>query len=488
MISDPQQHHLRKCLSATFALTIFVASNSALCQVTPQRDTVVPASDASSPASTASAASSEPAPSAAAEPNAGPSAEPGPAPQLPAAPAPGVASAPVPSPSEPEATPAGADTPAGTATGTVPDEQPSAVSEAAQATIKQSKKDKKRQKKQLKRAARKAAAEPRSFKLQARVMAGWQYQVSHPLVGPADSSRQFFLDQARLAFSTRYKKALQLKASVELSDGLKGPPKEDSIRFLRDAWLKYRFSPLLEARIGRFKRPFSRLELRSAGDLPMRGRGVGNGLISSDMGYGARALGLEVRAHLNNPNLTLLLSGSNPTDTGGFDTHARLVYDPVKWLSLGANYAHKVQPDTSTRDTGDFIGGNAWGADLRLKLGGFSLLADATLGEDLRYGSNPPAGFRTRPNAGALAGYVKYSLSVGQKYALEPTVFAEWADADLEYGQSEIVRTVIGCNLTWRKTTLRVMPQVELLRPLGTNAEQLWTKREAYFVMVSSEI
>jgi Phosphate-selective porin O and P len=326
------------------------------------------------------------------------------------------------------------------------------------------------------------------FRIKARLMAGWEYDVKHPETGPADVSRQFFLEQARIGFSTEYKERLQLKASIELSDGLKGAPKTGDVRFLRDAWLSYRFHPMFEAKIGRFKQPFSRLELRSSGDLPFRGRGLGNGLVVEDLGYGGRAIGVEFEGKLPSPDLTLHVAGSNPGAAPGLDTYARLTYQPFEWLSVSVSYAHKIQGDLSTQSTTDYIAGNGWGADLRVQAGGLYLLVDASLAEDLRYGNNPPAGFPNRPDAGSIAGYASYAIPLSKRVALEPTVFGEWVDRDVEFEESEAVRMVISCNLTWRETALRLMPQVELRRPLGTLAEQLWTPRETYLLMLSSEL
>jgi hypothetical protein len=68
---------------------------------------------------------------------------------------------------------------------------------------------------------------------------------------------------------------------------------------------------------------------------------------------------------------------------------------------------------------------------------------------------------------------------------LQPVVFGEWVDADIRYNESEAVRVVAGLNLLWRKY-LRVLPQVELVRPVSpVGAGTPWVESETYYIMLS---
>lgn len=310
-----------------------------------------------------------------------------------------------------------------------------------------------------------------------RVMTGWEYERERPRGGqPGEDDTDFgmFLDQARLGIDAEYQELLRLQVEFELSSA------NDPPAGVRDAWLELRFSKRLKLRVGRLKRPFSRLELRSVSELPMRGRGLGNDLIVEDMGYGERSLTALASGRVKELDLKWELAVSNPPpNRAGVDFYGRLEWDAAKWLEFGASAAHKIMDDPGTL-VEDFIAGQGYNLDVRAKGGGAYLVLDAIVAEDLR--------FAGRPLSGSLAGYATYDIPVARDWAIQPVVFGEWADSDLEVSQSEAVRMVVGLNTVWHDEDLRIMPQVELVRPLNVSANTNWPASEAAYVMLAGQI
>jgi hypothetical protein len=63
----------------------------------------------------------------------------------------------------------------------------------------------------------------------------------------------------------------------------------------------------------------------------------------------------------------------------------------------------------------------------------------------------------------------------------------EWTDTDGDISQDEAVRALGGLNFLFFDEALRVMPQVEVVRPLGEVTLRSHVKRETYYLMVSTE-
>jgi hypothetical protein len=170
----------------------------------------------------------------------------------------------------------------------------------------------------------------------ARVLTGFEVTRLHPEDGqpPVDETQpEFFLDQAVIEAEAELSKRLHLELGFNLRNAT-----------VRDAFVNYRVRDSLQVRLGRFKRPFSRLELRSRGKLPFRERGLFNQLVLIDGGFAGRALGAMIWGRPLE-NLRYSLGASNPSAIGsgieGVDVTARITYDPVEWLSVGLNAAHK---------------------------------------------------------------------------------------------------------------------------------------------------
>ncbi len=316
-----------------------------------------------------------------------------------------------------------------------------------------------------------------TLEFKARLLTGWSYEREQPdeqQFGEEQTEFGLFVDQARLGVDAEWDNSLRLQIEFELSSA------NDPPAGMRDAWLNWRFSKALQVRLGRLKRPFSRLELKGAGDLPVRGRGLGNSLLVEDMGYGERALTGQLHGRVKALKLDWAVSVSNPPpDQSGADLHARLAVDVARWLELGGSVAHKIVDDPGTLED-DFIAGSGYNVDVRVKAAGLYMLVDGLVAEDLRFGN--------RPLAGVLAGYATYDIPLTDVWALQPVVFGEWADSDLEFSGSEAVRFIAGINAVWRDSNLRIMPQVEVVRPLQVMDTTLWVRTDAFYVMLGGQI
>jgi hypothetical protein len=313
----------------------------------------------------------------------------------------------------------------------------------------------------------------------ARLMTGWQYR--RESVSPElDETRSgFFLHQARIELEAKPIDALEMEIGADLSDALEGGDR-DRVPYLRDAWADVKLHRSFRVRVGRFKRPYSRIELRSAGKLPFRGRGVNNSVVVEDMQWGDRALGMMLWGKIRRPDLRWHVAVMDPglylhADSigRGVDALARLEYEPTEWLELGAGGAFKHTLLADGRDSNAF----ATGADLRVKHEGLEWVVEVLAAEDPRLAD--------RPWAVGAATHLAYAFLLPHDLALQPTVFAEWLDQDMRYLEYEALRTVVGMNLLWRDY-VRLMPQVELRRGYGRFAPA--TSRETYYVMITVQI
>jgi hypothetical protein len=316
----------------------------------------------------------------------------------------------------------------------------------------------------------------------ARILTGFEVERLHPEAGqqqPADATQaELFLDQAVVEAEVQLSKRLQFELGFNLRNAS-----------VRDAFVNYRVRDSLQLRIGRFKRPFSRLELRSRGKLPFRERGLFNDLVLTESGFAGRAIGAMIWGKPAE-NLRYSLAAANPGALGsgieGLDVIARIVYDPVQWLSLGLNAVHKW---TERFADGPNLSLHAVGVDARADFGQLTV----TLEADAAQNPNPPPvadasdSARTPWAIGVIA-YADYMFKLSKKWTLGPVVVLEWMDTDTDYEKDERVRTVGGLCWTYKKNLLRIMPQVEITRPLGGADVRGEVARETYYLLVSTEI
>lgn len=315
--------------------------------------------------------------------------------------------------------------------------------------------------------------------LDARLMTGWQYRREDVDADLARTRYGFFLHQARVELEARPIEQLELEIGADLSDALEGGDR-DRVPYLRDAWADVKIHRAFRIRVGRFKRPYSRIELRSAGKLPFRGRGVTNSVVVEDMQWGDRALGLMFWGKIRRPDLRWQLAVMepglylHPESIGrGVDVLGRLEYAPTAWLEFGAGGAFK---NTLLAD-GEPANAFASGADVRVRHEGLEWVVEVLAAQDPR--------LREHPWALGAATHLAYAFELPRDFALQPTVFAEWLDQDMRYLEHEAVRTVAGINVLWRDL-VRVMPQAEVRRGYGRFAPA--TSRETYYVMIAVQI
>lgn len=318
----------------------------------------------------------------------------------------------------------------------------------------------------------------------ARLITGVELRRTHPEAGQVDDdSRQpFFLDQARLGVSVAFDERLSAELSGDVADDLA----------LRDAWLNLKLHRAFQLRAGHFKRPLSRIENRSIGSLPFRDRGLFNRLLIEDAGWGDRALGFMVWGEARGPRLEWQAALMNPAPTvdvprvdhlRGFDALGRLAYRPVKAFEIAVNGGHKR---TESFPDGPNLDLQAIGGDVRVKAGGFYAVVESIAAMNPSPPAPPSATGRT-PWAAVVIGYASYDVRLDDAWVLQPTLVGEWLDTDTDVSEDEAVRGVVGVNVLWGPH-LRLLPQVEVVRPLGDVGARSHVASERYYLVVAVEL
>jgi hypothetical protein len=85
-------------------------------------------------------------------------------------------------------------------------------------------------------------------------------------------------------------------------------------------------------------------------------------------------------------------------------------------------------------------------------------------------------------------GYATYDIKLTSTLTLGPVGVIEWMDPDTEYGRDERVRAVLGLVLGYRDSLLRLMPQVEVTRPIGSASARGEVASESYYLLLATEI
>lgn len=317
--------------------------------------------------------------------------------------------------------------------------------------------------------------------LDARVMTGAEWKRRHPAGAQtvADASHAgYFLAQAVMEVEAKISKRLELELGFNLR----------SVQ-VRDAFANYAFDDALEVRLGRFKRPFSRLELRSRGRIPFRDRGELNHLLSSanlaDRTLGAMVYGRPVRS------LRYYLAVMSPAPLGsdieGADLIGRVLFEPNQSLSFGLAAQRKWSERYAN---GTPLRLYALGADTKLSAGAFEVTLEAELVQNPNPPpvSDPQASALRTPWAFGTIGYATYAIALSKKWVLEPVVVLEWLDPDLDYSGDDRMRAVAGFSVNFRKNALRLMPQVELQRPTSAASTRGQIANETFYLMVSAQI
>lgn len=320
------------------------------------------------------------------------------------------------------------------------------------------------------------------LRVSARVIAGVEHDSERPAGGqsdPAEKEYGFTVRQARLKVKGDLAELFRVNVSFELSDALSpgAGGADDEVPYLRTATLQYRPSREFRFQVGRFKRPFSHLELESSADLPILRRGLFNDLAIEDNQWGDRAVGMMASGRVKQPRLHWYLSLTNPGGasalrTNGLDVIGRVEWRVVKGFELGANAGYK-----NIELGNDRLNVYAYGGDVALELGDAHFLLEA---------NDAALPFETgRPRGRGVLFRFDYELALDAELSLQPAFFAEYADADTDVLQNESLRLAFGLNLL-AYSGFRVMPQVDVVRSLGdTSAANPWLESETFSLFLS---
>jgi hypothetical protein len=337
----------------------------------------------------------------------------------------------------------------------------------------------------------------------ARVVAGARLISEEPVadsmgmpVGNPERKGSLHLRQARVGVDARYTDVLRARLTIDLADLLDNPKPG---KVLRNAWVNVRAHELFQVRAGHFKRPFSRLEMRGFSSIPFLGRGLFNSLATEDLGWGDRAVGVQLwgEREPQRPGFDRLrwfVSVTNNALSGaphGVDVHARLVYDPLHWLSIGVNGAFKNIQDPladeaacrSTWKRGPDCRRNVFaaGGDLAFNVEDFYGSVEVNLAQDWLYAEFSPWVL------GAL-GYASYDIEVGKRTRLQPVLFGEYVDSNMSYAESEAIRAGGAFNVLWTKH-LRIIPQIEFVKPLPpVTSFNRFTTRQIYGIWLAVQL
>jgi hypothetical protein len=319
----------------------------------------------------------------------------------------------------------------------------------------------------------------------ARLVAGAELHKAHPSSEQiAENNRQsFFLEQARVELTIEANKQLEATFSAELTD-------DPSVR---DAYVNVRLKRAFQLRAGQFKRPISRIENTGMGKLPLRNRGLFNDLLIEDAQWGDRAVGLMLWGNLKAASVKWYAGAFNSASSinvsaleqiRGADFLGRIEYEPTEWLSFGVNGGHK---DTEPYVNGPNRGLVAFGGDARVRVSGLNLVLESMAAQNPAPPLPRPAGERA-PFAAVVLGYATYDFALTDGLSLQPTLAGEWLDTDIEFSQDEVLRTVLGINLLAFDGALRLMPQVEIIRPLHHVGARSHVKSETYYLVLVAEL
>ena len=297
--------------------------------------------------------------------------------------------------------------------------------------------------------------DPAELELSLRVIGGFEHEKEE--LEP-EAAYGFRLRQVRTSFRLKWKKRWYTRATVDFADGIEP---ESGVQYIRTATLEYRHSKKLRFTLGRFKRPFSYLELQSTGDLPILNRGLLNDLVIEESAWGDRGIGAMVSGKYKPAKLGYKFSITNPAPPGlataGLDTIARLEWDPLDEIQVGVHGGNKFV---------DFDEGRkhfqAFGADVRLRIAGLEWQVEGMIA-DQPWRRNAVTDASLAYGATTL---ISYTQPLTKHLTLMPVVFGEYADANSEYEGNESVRFQGGVNLVIRQQ-FRIMPQVRLTRALG---------------------
>jgi hypothetical protein len=345
--------------------------------------------------------------------------------------------------------------------------------------------DKKKEEK--KKEKEKSGKEP-LVEIRGRIHALWEmaHFEDYPLEGQEDYDNSFTLRRTQLKLVWR--PTYWLMGVMELGTEQR---MELGASLLRDVYIH--LSPLrfIELRVGQFKKPFSRLEMRSPGKATIIEKGDGNRIIIDELMYGERDLGIQLSGRLiRSINLDYavgVFNGSGPviTDEGNSkDLVGRLEIRPVKALSFGVNGSLKFFDDDRGTDKGW-----AAGADARVRIKGFRLHLEGLAAEDHLFESRGYQMDEPRLIID-LVGIVSYRhfFPISWRLAVEPVFKFEKLDPDIEIADDHVFIYGPGFN-TYFGQYFRLMIHGELRRAgRNTNFDDYLADRETLMVQLCFDI
>ena len=315
---------------------------------------------------------------------------------------------------------------------------------------------------------------------------------------------EFRMNMVRLRLKYRASEMVEAAIEADMAEAVQGSSGGGN-SLLRDAYVRVEPLKLLRFQAGQFKKPFSRIELRSKGKLETIERGISNNLLIADLLYGERDVGFMIdgRVGEKKKGTSYFLgvfngAGKNADEEdldGGKDIVGRVEVDPSKRLSLGLNGSLKLFDQDAVEQRPD----KAWmaGADFRIKLGAFRLIGEGLYGENHDPCSNadlpgkcildeefldPPMTW----SAVLLATY-KIPLHRGTPaLTLEPLIKSEVLDPNLDLDSGRIYSVTPGANLHVGDFT-RIMVNGDFVFP-DDDASKQWNETSRLLLQVAFDL
>ena len=326
----------------------------------------------------------------------------------------------------------------------------------------------------------------KKLELNARIHTVWKMRHSDTPDNPLtkadefekkDIESDFSIRRARIKISWKPKKWLTAVLKV---GGLQ--EHEYGLSLLQDAYIHISPSQFVEIRVGQFKKPFSRLELRSSGKLKVYNRGEGNSLFIEDLHYGGRDLGIQLSGRIV-PAVKLdyeigVFNGNGPdiSEQGNSkDIAARVKMSPLSWMDFGVNGSFKFFNKTENEDK------FAWAtsADISFKAAGFRAYAEGIIGLDHDFLNRDAVVTENAPAAFSIVGIFSYKRAVSSGpfgIALEPIFKIEILDPNMKEKEDHVIVYNPGFN-SYIGKYLRLMIHGEIRRPT-LNSKVRYPSRE----------
>jgi hypothetical protein len=274
---------------------------------------------------------------------------------------------------------------------------------------------------------------------------------------------------------------LDAQVEGELADD---DARETPLSLLRDAYIRVKPLRELRLRMGQFKRPFSRMELRPRRRLRLIERGVSNDWIIRELGYGDRDIGFQLEGRFGRKMRLSYAAGvfngsgrNRPENdpNGSKDWVGRIELRPGRWLSVGLNASFKTFDTGASPDypSSALMGGG----DFRIRFGGLRVLGEGLYGDNYLY-VNPSNSW------GALL-LVSYKVPLAAKWrlALEPLAKGELLMIQHNLREGHVAMGTAGANLHVGRY-FRLMVQGELIRH-GQNMPEPWEEETRLLVQAA---